>query len=121
MQVRWPVYTSLYRFIQVSLYEYIHVCVYIMYVYIYTCMYRHLCTHIRVHIIVCTCIHIEVRISIVVELANSWSQCNVYSPLQGSSGTLDCVLTCLSKPSHERTEDDIEGLLDVLVMLPVSV
>ena len=39
---------------------------------------------------------------------------------QGSSGTLDCVLTCLSKPSHERTEEDIEGLLDVLAMLPVS-
>ena len=74
-------------------------------------MYRYLCTHICVY----------KSVSIVVELANSWSQCNVYSPLQGSSGTLDCVLTCLSKPSHERTEDDIEGLLDVLAMLPVSV
>ncbi|XP_065907150.1 rap guanine nucleotide exchange factor 2-like isoform X1 [Dysidea avara] len=37
---------------------------------------------------------------------------------EGSSGTLDCVLSCLSKPPHERTEEDIEGLLDVLAMLP---
>ena len=83
--------------------------------YVQTFMYAHMCA--------CHCVYVHSyrSVSTVAELANSWSQCNVYSPLQGSSGTLDCVLTCLSKPSHERTEDDIEGLLDVLAMLPVSV
>ena len=73
---------------------------------------------------VCMYIHIEAYLLIVLKLSmmiSSFCVICVYSLLQGSSGTLDCVLTCLSKPSHERTEDDIEGLLDVLAMLPVSV
>ena len=70
------------------------------YVCMYVCLYRYMYT-------LCTYVFMCVD--------------KVHSLLQGSSGTLDCVLTCLSKPSHERTEEDIEGLLDVLAMLPVSV
>ena len=72
-----------------------------------------LCSFTRMYIPTYICVCVCTRLCVYVN--------KVHSTSQGSSGTLDCVLTCLSKPSHERTEEDIEGLLDVLAMLPVSI